>query len=132
MTQADGSDLPQWLGFDATTLTFSGTPQDADVGSLQVTVIATDTTGLTGRTTFDLTVQNVNDPPSAVTPIPDQSATEDSTWTYVLPENAFTDRGPGFGRCPDLERGEWRRFADARLAPVRPGHADHHGHPVPG
>ena len=97
-TLADGSDLPAWLAFDPAKLTFSGTPQDADVGSLSITVIATDTTGLTGRTTFTLNVANVNDPPQAVTPIPDQDATEDTTWTYVLPENAFTD--------PDLDSGD--------------------------
>ncbi len=93
VTQAtgDGTALPAWLRFDPATRTLSGTPQDADVGSLPITVIATDTTGLTGRATFTLTIDNVNDPPEAVTPIPDQDATEDSTWTYVLPGDAFTD-----------------------------------------
>ena len=91
VANGDGTALPAWLRFDPATRTLSGTPQDADVGSLPITVIATDTTGLTGRATFTLTIANVNDPPQAVTPIPDQDATEDSTWTYVLPENAFTD-----------------------------------------
>ncbi len=33
--------LPAWLGFDAATRTFSGTPANADVGSVTVTVRAT-------------------------------------------------------------------------------------------
>ena len=91
VASGDGSDLPTWLRFEPATRTLSGTPTDADVGSLPITVTATDTTGLTGRATFTLTVGNVNDPPEAVTPIPDQDATEDGPWTAVLPEDAFTD-----------------------------------------
>src|SRR5207342_1545476 len=90
-TLADGKDLPVWLRFDPTSLTFTGTPGDADVGDLPLLVVATDSTGLTGHTAFTLTVANTNDPPQAATPIPDQDAVEDTTWTYVLPENAFTD-----------------------------------------
>ncbi len=97
-TNGDGKALPQWLRFDPNILTFSGTPADADVGATTVTVVATDTTGLTGHTTFTLTVENANDPPQVLTPIPTQDATEDTTWTYVLPENAFTD--------PDLDKGD--------------------------
>ncbi|WP_324770836.1 putative Ig domain-containing protein, partial [Pokkaliibacter plantistimulans] len=33
-TLADGSALPGWLSFDAATGTFSGTPENGDVGSL--------------------------------------------------------------------------------------------------
>ena len=88
---ADGTDLPAWLLFDAQGLTLAGTPGDADVGTLTVAVIATDPSGLTGRTTFELTVSNSNDPPQAVTPIPDQDATEDTTWTFAIPDTAFMD-----------------------------------------
>ena len=41
-TLADGGALPAWLSFDAATQTFSGTPGNADVGSLSVRVTATD------------------------------------------------------------------------------------------
>ncbi len=34
-TLFDGSALPTWLSFDATTQTFSGTPGNADVGSIE-------------------------------------------------------------------------------------------------
>ncbi|PPC74734.1 hypothetical protein C4K68_24280, partial [Pokkaliibacter plantistimulans] len=40
-TLADGSALPSWLSFDASTGTFSGTPDNGDVGSLSIRVIAT-------------------------------------------------------------------------------------------
>ena len=44
-TLADGSALPGWLSFDASTRTFSGTPENGDVGSLDVRVTATDPHG---------------------------------------------------------------------------------------
>ena len=43
-TKADGNDLPTWLGFTATTRTFLGTPQAADVETLAVKVTASDGT----------------------------------------------------------------------------------------
>lgn len=55
--------LPTWLSFDATTGTFSGTPANSDVGTVQITVNATDALGATVSTTFDLTVANTNDAP---------------------------------------------------------------------
>ena len=57
---ADGSSLPAWLGFDASTGTLSGTPANSDVGSVSVTVTASD--GLaSASSTFTLNVNNVND-----------------------------------------------------------------------
>ncbi len=44
-TLASGAALPSWLTFDASTRTFSGTPGHADIGSLSVKVLATDTQG---------------------------------------------------------------------------------------
>lgn len=62
---ADGSALPSWLTFDAATQTFSGVPGNADVGSLNVVVTATDTGGLSASSAFNLNVANVNDAPTA-------------------------------------------------------------------
>ena len=57
---ADGSSLPAWLSFDASTGTLSGTPANSDVGSVSVTVTASD--GLaSASSTFTLNVNNVND-----------------------------------------------------------------------
>lgn len=53
--QGGASDpLPEWLMFDG--LTFSGTPSMADVGTYTIRVVATDGSGASASTTFDLTV----------------------------------------------------------------------------
>ncbi len=44
-SQANGQALPTWLGFNATTETFSGTAP-ATVQSLSIKVVATDSSGL--------------------------------------------------------------------------------------
>ncbi|WP_243977883.1 VCBS domain-containing protein [Vibrio natriegens] len=75
MTLSTGN-LPTWLHFDASTGTFSGTPTNSDVGSTPVTVTATDDHGAQVSTTFDLTVNNVNDAP-VMTPIASVSVDED-------------------------------------------------------
>ncbi len=60
-TLEDGGVLPAWLSF--TDGGFSGTPGNADVGSLSITVTATDEDGANASDTFTLTVNNVNDAP---------------------------------------------------------------------
>ncbi len=61
-TLSDDSPLPAWLSFDALTQTFSGTPTNADIGTISVKVTADDGTS-TVNDIFDLTVNNTNDPP---------------------------------------------------------------------
>ena len=51
-TAADGTALPAWLSFNATTRTFSGTPTTA--GSYGVKVTATDLGGLAANETFNI------------------------------------------------------------------------------
>ena len=63
-TQADGSELPNWLTFDGAT--FTGTPVQADVGSLEVKVTATDPSGEIATQTFTLTIGATNDAPVSV------------------------------------------------------------------
>jgi hypothetical protein len=53
---SDGSPLPAWLTFDPTTLAFTGTPTEADVGELTITVTATDSEGLSVSDEFVLVV----------------------------------------------------------------------------
>ena len=55
-TLADGSKLPDWLNFNSTTRTFSGTPNTGNVGKLDVKVIATDKAGATVNDIFTLAV----------------------------------------------------------------------------
>ncbi|MYM64759.1 VCBS domain-containing protein, partial [Pseudomaricurvus sp. HS19] len=69
------SGLPAWLHFDAATGQFSGTPTNADVGSIQITVKDTDSFGAQISTTFNLTVNNVNDPP-VLSPVSTQNVDE--------------------------------------------------------
>ncbi|MFZ3019434.1 MAG: VCBS domain-containing protein [Gallionella sp.] len=57
-TMADGSALPEWLGFDAATQTFSGeAPKER--GSLDVRITATDKVAATGSTHGSLSVFDV-------------------------------------------------------------------------
>ncbi|MBE9178008.1 cadherin domain-containing protein [Oculatella sp. LEGE 06141] len=53
---ADGSSLPAWLSFNATTGTFSGIPATSNVGTLNLKVTATDAGGLSASTQFSLVV----------------------------------------------------------------------------
>ena len=56
--------LPSWLSFDALARTFSGTPANADVGSVDVKVTATDGSAASVSDTFALAVTNTNDAPT--------------------------------------------------------------------
>ncbi|WP_440878459.1 VCBS domain-containing protein, partial [Vibrio natriegens] len=75
LTLSTGS-LPAWLHFDAATGTFSGTPTNSDVGSVPISVTATDSQGASVTTQFNLTVNNTNDAP-VMTPIASVSVDED-------------------------------------------------------
>ena len=90
-TLADGSALPSWLMFDAVTRTFSGTALNADVGIINVKIIATDIAGASVNQIFDLSVQNTNDAPTVGMAIAAQTVLEDSTLSFVIPTNAFAD-----------------------------------------
>ena len=58
VTLEDGSPLPDWLKFDASTNTFSGTPAEGDVNTLTIQVSASDGVG-GASTTFKLTVNDI-------------------------------------------------------------------------
>ena len=55
-TAADGTALPAWLTFDASTRTFSGTPTSTSAGTLSVKTSVTDFGGLSASETFNLAV----------------------------------------------------------------------------
>ncbi|WP_225181538.1 putative Ig domain-containing protein [Pectobacterium aroidearum] len=90
-TLADGSPLPGWITFNSATGTFSGTPGNADVGSLSIRVTATDGSNASVHTDFSLTVTNVNDAPVVATPIPAQSVVQDGSLNFTVPAGTFTD-----------------------------------------
>jgi Ca2+-binding RTX toxin-like protein len=56
VTLSNNNPLPSWLNFNATTLTLSGTPALADVGSLNLKVTVTDQGGRTASDIFNLQV----------------------------------------------------------------------------
>ncbi|QEY14522.1 tandem-95 repeat protein [Cellvibrio sp. KY-GH-1] len=90
-TLSNGNPLPPWLSFNAATRTFSGVPDDGDVGTISVKVTANDGNGGTIDDTFDLVVNNVNDNPFLNIPVPNQNATEDAAFNYTFPANTFGD-----------------------------------------
>jgi Ca2+-binding RTX toxin-like protein len=89
--QANGDVLPSWLSFDSATRTFSGTPLNGDVGNLNLKVIATDLAGATASSNFDVSVANTNDAPIVTGTIAAQSATEASSFSFVVPADTFSD-----------------------------------------
>jgi Ca2+-binding RTX toxin-like protein len=94
-TLADGSALPEWLGFDMVTGTFSGVPVQADVGSLQLVVTATDNAGASIHAAFNLTVANVNDAPVVTITLDNQIAEAGAVFNFALPAGTFTDEDAG-------------------------------------
>ncbi|MBH0183244.1 MAG: hypothetical protein HP490_16680 [Nitrospira sp.] len=92
---ADGTVLPMWLTFDANSRTFSGTPDDAQVGSLDLRITATDTGNLSVSDVFTLTVENVNEAPTLANPIADQAANTGAVFTLTVAANTFTDVDAG-------------------------------------
>src|SRR5207245_2942698 len=94
-TLANGDPLPTWLSFDGTTNTFSGTPDNAEMGSLSLRVMATDAGNLSAADTFALTVTNVNEAPAVANPIADQTTAEDAPFSFAVPANTFADPDTG-------------------------------------
>ena len=92
---ADGTSLPGWLAFDAGTRTFSGTPDDAQVGTIGLRVTAADGRNAIVSDTFNLAVTNVNEAPTVAAPLADQAATKDILFEFVVPTGAFVDVDPG-------------------------------------
>ena len=90
-TLADGSALPSWLSFNTTTRTFSGTPLNANVGAIDVKVTAKDSANVAASDVFRITTANVNDAPTVANLIADQSATEDTAFSFQVPINSFAD-----------------------------------------
>jgi len=118
-TLANGDPLPAWLTFAEGT--FSGTPTNDEVGTLSVTVTATDLAGETVSDTFDLEVTNTNDTPTLDSAIPDQEIPEDSLFSFTLPEGTFgdVDLGDILTLTATLDNGDplpaWLTFDDTTL-----------------
>lgn len=79
--------LPAWITNTNTRLT--GTPTNADIGTVSLVLTATDNGGLTTSTTLGITVQNPT--PQVGTVIAAQTATTGTAFVYTIPTDAFTD-----------------------------------------
>jgi Ca2+-binding RTX toxin-like protein len=90
-TLSSGSALPAWLSFDVNTLTFSGTPENEDVGVIDIDVRATDNFGEAATTGFSLTVNNVNDAPVVNALLPNQFIQAETPFNLIVPTNSFID-----------------------------------------
>jgi hypothetical protein len=88
-TQADGA-WPTWLTFDSENLTLSGTPGNDDLGSLDITLTATDTAANTISDIFKVTVNNVNDAPELIAALADASLVQNAEANIDL-ASSFTD-----------------------------------------
>ena len=75
---SNGSALPSWLSFNATTRTFSGTPANSDVGTIAVKVTATDGSNASISDTFNIAVGNTNDAPVNTVPAGPLTVSEDT------------------------------------------------------
>lgn len=83
--------LPAGLSFDPIEMTISGLPLQADVGTYNVEVTATDPDGASATDSFQLTINNVNDAPVVNAPLSDQSTNEDDIFEYEIPSATFFD-----------------------------------------
>ena len=90
-TLPGGVALPPWLSVSPTSGTLSGTPANADVGALAVLLTAYDAAGASAALLLDVSVANVNDPPTIASPPADRVAPDGVITAFVVPANTFAD-----------------------------------------
>jgi Ca2+-binding RTX toxin-like protein len=91
VVSADGSQLPDWLAYDAHTGALFGSPNNADVGTYSLKAVGTDASGASVEHAFTVSVMNTNDAPTVDMPLQDQNATEDVPFSFTVPANSFGD-----------------------------------------
>jgi Ca2+-binding RTX toxin-like protein len=110
---ADPADMPAWLTFDAATMTFSGTPANDDVGSVSITVTASDGQ-YSAFTEVTIGVANVNDAPTVINPVGDRSVDEDSDVAIDV-SNVFGDVDLGDVLSVSAEAPSWLTYSAGEL-----------------
>ena len=92
-TLANGSPLPEWLTFNATTMTFSGSPPQTEV--LNIALTATDSHGLLAQSAFTVSVepQPASAFEQAEVPIIDETP-QDTVVGEQPPSEAITESQP--------------------------------------
>lgn len=89
-TLSGGDPLPAWLTFDPATRTFGGNPSVSDATPLEIVVSASDGFGSVS-TSFELTLDNVNDVPTVAHPIPAQTFSGAGAHAFTFALNTFDD-----------------------------------------
>lgn len=84
---------PDWLSFDGST--FSGTPENGNVGTAGVEVVGDDGNGGLISATFNLSVSNVNDAPTVINGLEDIIVDEDAAATSIDITGIFEDVDTG-------------------------------------
>ncbi len=88
---SNGSNLPSWINFNASTRKFTFNPAYGNAGSFDIRVTASDGS-LSTSDVFRLTVNSgVNRAPVVDAGIPNRGAQETVYWSYSIPSNAFSD-----------------------------------------
>ncbi|MBF0449847.1 MAG: carboxypeptidase regulatory-like domain-containing protein, partial [Candidatus Magnetomorum sp.] len=82
---------PEWLSFNPSTRTFSGTPRLNDAGSVIVKVTAYDQLMAHADEMFVLSVIDINYTPTLANSIPDQIAHANTPFTFTFNDNTFQD-----------------------------------------
>jgi len=93
--QADGSALPRWLSFDTNTGVFTGSSQEENLGAIDITVTATDSSNTAVSDTFTLAVRETNRAPTLENVISDQVIAEDSDLSFQFSADVFVDSDVG-------------------------------------
>ncbi|MFZ6748472.1 putative Ig domain-containing protein [Undibacterium sp. Ren11W] len=91
----DGSALPAWLNFDASTRVFSGTPGAGNVGTLSLTLWGTDNYGSSAGEYVTMNIGAANRAPVLATALPDQAVGQGALFSYTVSSAAFTDPDTG-------------------------------------
>jgi hypothetical protein len=87
----NGQALPAWLSFEPKSKKFYGKPSNSDVGLIRVCISAKDMVGASANYSFEIEVQNVNDPPALQTEINDIVTTEDENLFFGINNKTFND-----------------------------------------
>ncbi len=105
-TLEGGDALPEWLSFDPESGTFSGVPENDDVGEISITVTASDGEQSVSDT-FSIEVENTNDGPTVTASIEDLATDEDSEFSLDVSGN-FQDQdlGDTLSFSASLENGD--------------------------
>ena len=108
-----GEPLPAWLTFDNELLGFSGTPQSADVGLLEIELTATDSSGAAVSDRFTIDVQPAETAPNVISGNDGSDilvGTDGVDWIYGKSGND-TLYGYGSGDVIDAGRGRDQVYA---------------------